>query len=224
MPNYNNFKINSNFKTDLIVFSYSGTVNVDSNGYGGLSVNHGLSFTPLPFGLYSADGGTTWNDIDFHTQNGEGILGADSSTVGVAYYDYSANPPASILVRLFAFAPSTATNVIVNPPTPLSKFYLDSRKTHELLIASGRTVLPSYNGAQTAYTHNLGYLPRVLVWSESTYDGSVSRPHQNAKVTYSGYYNYSYPIVTTTTLSFMNYDSLSSETAIVHWRLYGGQS
>lgn len=214
MPNYNNFKINSNFKTDLIVFSYSGTVNVDSNGYGGLSVNHGLSFTPLPFGLYSADGGTTWNDIDFQTQGGFGQMFAKPSTIEITINIYN-NPPASVLVRIFGFAPSTVPNVIVNPPAPLSKFYLDSRKTHELLIASGKTVLPSYNGAQTIYTHNLGYLPRVMLWEELP-DGSIERP---------GQWTNSYkPLLTTSALSFYNYDLYVSQQAIIHWRLYGGQS
>ena len=213
MPNYNNFKINSNFKTDLIVFSYSGTLNL-SSGYGTLTINHGLSFTPLPFGLYSADGGTTWNDIDFMTQDGFGQMFAKSSTIEITINIYN-NPPASVLVRVFGFAPSTVPNVIVNPPAPLSKFYLDSRKTYELLIASGRTVLPSYNGAQTIYTHNLGYLPRTMLWVELP-DGSIERP---------GQWTNSYkPLLTTSALSFYNYDQYVSQQVIIHWRLYGGQS
>lgn len=222
MPNYNNFKINSNFKTDLIVFSYSGTINLDIYGYGTLSVNHGLSFTPLPFGLYSTDGGTTWNDIDFQTQEGFGQMFATPSTIEITINIYN-NPPASVLIRIFGFAPSTVPNVIVNPPTPLSKFYLDSRKTYELLIASGRTVINNSSSLQTIYTHNLGYLPRIMLWEELP-DNSISRHCTNARVEYSGYYSYIYSSLSTTKLEYMNYDTLSPIQRIIHWRLYGGQA
>lgn len=221
MANYNNFHINSNFPTDLIVFSYSATIPLDQY-YGSIEVAHNLAFTPLPFGLYSLDNGTTWNDIDYTTvDGGSGFVTADPTNLVVSLNVYPV-VASSALIRVFAFAPSTASSVIVTPPAPLSKFYLDSRKTHELLIASGRTVLPNYNGAQTVYTHNLGYLPRVMLWRE-TPDGLITRPFQWNKETASGYEVYFYPILTTTELKFNNYASYAGESVVLHWRVYGGE-
>lgn len=213
MANYNGFQINSNYQTDLVVFSYSGSISL-SSGYGTLSITHNLPFTPLAFGLYSTDGGTTWGDIDFQIQTGFGQMLSNSSTIEISINLYSSALP-SVLVRVFAFAPSTASSVVVTPPTPLSNFYLDSRKTYELLIASGRTSVPNSNSFQTLYTHNLNYLPRVMVWEELP-DGSIQRPYQ--------WTNYFKPLLTTSSLGFYNYDDYYPQTKIIHWRIYGNQS
>ena len=218
MVDYRKFKMNSNFKMDNVVFVKEQTLSGSSGSFSA-NILHGLSFVPLAFGLYSADNGTTWSQINFQTQFSSGSLYATSSNIVISLYLNSR--PATVKVRLFAFAPSNV-NDSVSAPTPLSNFYLNSNFGYDVLIKSDRVSVPNSSSAQVVFQHNLGHVPRVMVWEEN---GSDILQFTSSSITdYAGLQSNAYVEVTSSQLKIMNYSNQGGYTRIFHYRLYGSEN
>lgn len=219
MVDYRKFKLNSNFKMDNVVFVKEQTL-TGSGGSFTATIAHGLPFMPLAFGLYSADGGNTWSQLNFQTQRDNGSVYSDNANIYVVLYIMSA--PATVKIRLFAFAPTTATSANVSSPTPLSRFFINSNFGYDMLIKADKVNVPNSSSSQTVFTHNLGYIPRVMVWEETA--GNTLLMYSTSKTNMAGYISYSYPELTSTQFKIMNYSNQGASTRTFHYRLYGGQN
>lgn len=225
MVDYRKFAINSDFPTDDIVYSYQGNLSGDTWSQSA-TISHGLPFIPLVFGIYSVDNGTTWSQINFQSDAGAGVLEADSNNVHVQIVDNNGLLPSSaIKVRIFGFAPSTYTGN-TTPPTALSKFMIDSRVVYDELLASGVFQLANTTSPQIIYTHNLGYIPRVMAWYEIETGGvKIISPINTGVYAPTEYYTvWEYLEVTPSVVQFLEYISYGTTLRKVHYRIYGGQN
>ena len=224
MVDYRKFAINSDFPTDDIVYSYQGNLSGDTWSQSA-TISHGLPFIPLVFGIYSVDNGTTWSQINFQSQNGSGTLSATASTISAQVGSASGALTTTVRVRIFGFAPSTYTGN-TTPPTPLSKFMIDSRVTYDELLASGTFQLSNTTSPQVIYTHNLGYIPRVMAWAERVSGGQTFiTPLDTGSYTNTSYYSFwNYLEVTPAVVQFLAYTSSGSISDKIHYRIYGGQN
>ncbi len=172
--NWRNFAFNSNGGAEKIVIADERTISADEWGVFSLTVNHSLGFTPLVFGVYSIDNGTTWEDLDFfdvelHTNGGNTWASNTQYGMDCSPSTYSGD---TIKVRLFGLAPMGVSPTIV-PPSPLTKFYFNSRNLYDVLIFEGESTLSPNAGETTLCTHNLGYVPRVEAWKTYLSDSST---------------------------------------------------
>lgn len=224
MVDWRKFQINSNMPTDEVVVSIQRTIS-GTNGTFSADIPNPLSFAPLPFGLYSIDGGTTWSDINFRMAMDSGSLQATQNNFYVRLILSYTGP--SVMVRIFGFMPSDV-DVSVLAPTPLSEFFINSRFRYDNLLAAGTRTLSYANLWQTIYTHNLGYIPRVMLWTEEVEYGSNLKlmvPWTFNGTTVMGTYNDSLAVrVTTTALEANIYLPGASGSRKYHYRLYGGQN
>lgn len=227
MPNLRNFEFNSKYPMDNVCFVYEGTMSL-SYGYGTTTISHSLGFIPLAFGLYSVDGGNIWTEIDFQVASiGFGQILARTSTISVSLSLYSSSA-SSAKIRVFGFMPSNITTNI-SAPTPLSRFYLNTNYGYDMLIAKGVSTIPSSSSETLVYTHNLGYIPRVMTWSEETEALSgetvIRRLSQATQTTLgTGFGLISMAFVDETTFKYGYEDEASGGSLKLHWRLYGGQN
>lgn len=221
--NLRNFKLNSNYPMDNVVYSWAGNKSRSGSTWLTTTQNHGLSFTPLVFGLFSTDGGTSWRQIDFTSQTGGGSLISDSTKITINI-QLDSGLPASIPIRLYAFAPSTYTGAVV-APDPRSNFYLNTDWTYDTLVAKGKYTLTNTNSLRTVYTHNLGYVPRVMIWIEHN-DGSILSCVVGNEYDTLYYTQKDWVRITSTQLLAYHYSVPSSAltTDILHYRIYGGQN
>lgn len=209
--NYNNFKFNSSQKMDSVVYTYATAVQNTSpyNTYVSLSIPHQLPFKPLCFGNFSIDNGQTWLDIDFETQLDAGHIYSNASTVEVSF-SYTPVIASTVLVRIYAFPPATYANSNFNKPTPISHFYINTNNKYDNLVMSGSTKITSSQD-QVICSHNLGYIPRVMLWGERSWDGSIYR------ISYSSLGLEDIWVTNTQIIGHYPWD-----TPTIHYRIYGG--
>ena len=165
------FILNSDYPTDMIVFIQQGTRTVPAGTFGEfLNIPHGLPFRPLPYIIWSLTPDfaetylyTTPDDL---VVTGISCLGAN---ITVEFYNYRATG-VTIYWRLYAFPPSTATLTDFAPATASQgdDYLLNSDNNYLKLVNAG--VISTTN---RVYTHNLGYVPTVLVWLQTTHDPYV---------------------------------------------------
>lgn len=227
MVDYSKFKIHSDYPTDNIVYATEMdlTTTYGDGYYRNVDISHSLPFIPLPFGIFSTDGGTTWLPINYTSVHSAGTLTATASKFSVSLNDYNGNLPSVVKIRVFAFAPSTYTGDIT-PPTAFSKFLINSETTYDELLAKGTYTLINDPNYQTIYTHNLGYMPRVMIWIQSTdYQGTVFIKAQDPAsfIGLSYYTSANIAKITTTTLEYLSYHPSTNVAEIVHYRIYGGR-
>lgn len=211
--NYNNFQINSNKPTDNIIFYAEGNITSQQT----VTIPHSLGFIPLAFGICSKDGGITWSDLDFWNENESGYSTAYNDHFEVYYYDTTGTT--SVKYRLFAFTPSNFTG---QPPQPISNFFINSRYKYDELLFADVATIPDSITEQTVVRHNLGYIPRVMLWVQ--YANFTQRLRESVATTSGTYITNNYPIITNTELRFMNHSNIYQDNTILHYRLYGGNN
>ena len=211
MVNLRNFKFNSNMKMDNVVFVTEQDFSSQSgvNSYVETTIANPFPFKPLCFGNFSLDGGNTWQDIDFLSTAGQGQLISKTSTISI--YILHETYAATIKVRIYAFPPSTAGNINYTEPTPISNFYINTVNSYDNIIANGTQNLSASNSDQVIYTHNLGYIPRAMLWQETS--TGIMRMFEASY----GDTNYNAPIITTTQLKWRTNSAIT-----IHYRIYGG--
>lgn len=204
------FVLNTDYEMDKIVLFKQGSFTQS------LQIPHGLSYTPLPFGVWSLDS-------DFNSTNT--ISGIDSNpeipytpmlsvslianSTNLVLNSASNTNNAPIYYRIYAFEPSTSTKDAPSTSTNANKFILNSDYNYAKLLASGE-----FTTTGQEYQHNLGYLPQVLAWMQYPKNGeevtefmAISSEFTNVKL-----------IVTENKIQCGNLWSQILDK--IHWRIY----
>lgn len=199
------FLLNTDYEMDKIIYFTEGEIAAMQNK----DIPHNLRFKPLVFGVCSFNSDysdartlpfqyfTTDNTIAF-------TLDADGTNVKLGYGNYADNAP-KMYYRIYAFEPSNS-KAKIGPTFKYAKSFILNTdynycKLHSKGIVNGNTTI----------THNLGYIPQVLVWEEKS-SGLIS------PIEYS-ILNDPYGVgpqnikVTDTTIVFTGYNK-------VHYRIY----
>ena len=222
MPRVLKYLVDSRTPTDMVVFIHTGSYT--GPGYVNIVIPHGLPFIPLSFGIYSIDDGVTWNSLEVTNGNAFGstiIADATNITIGIRVEQSTTT---TFLIKLFAFAPSGVYSIIQSP-IPLSKYFIDSRKTYDQLLYAGTFQPSSSSSPQTIVKHDLGYKPRVMLWAEIT-AGTIVSMRSGSKMNTAWANIADMPIVTDTELQYLYYSNIQGATPPyrIHYRLYRGSN
>lgn len=164
MPgNPKDFLLNTDYEMDKVVLVKTGSFVQQ------LEIDPALNFVPLPFGVWSLDS-------NFSSTNPLGVYGdsadpSDTPPLGVrctvyngkitlTAYGENANS-ANIYYRLYAFIPSTSNEDAPVNSDLANTFILNTDYNYRKLKASGE-----FTSSGQTYTHDLGYLPQVMAWSQ----------------------------------------------------------
>lgn len=222
--NLRNFKLNSLLQTDDVVFTWETTLSYNQ-GQWSASKAHGLAFAPLCFGIVELNNSGIWQPI-VNTPNMDlvgGLVMSDTSQVQVSVYVYSSTP-SSVKVRIFGLLPPNQGNTNIAVPTGFSNFKINSNQIADVLVAQGKVSLPNNTNSQLVYTHNLGYLPRVMLWEELQDSKIIPINPGVIRRTGVSYSEARTPILSNTELRFWNYSTYLPETATIYYRIYGGSN
>ena len=158
-----NFLLNTDYEMDKIIYFTAGSLTASEHTN---TINHGLGFAPLIFGVCSPNSNfsdprtipynyiTQSNTISFTAK-------ADSTKVTIELINYG-DQNYRMHYRIYAFAPDNITATIAPTGDKANKFILNTDYNYCKLIKKG-TVSGS---ADTNVSHNLGYIPQVLAWRE----------------------------------------------------------
>jgi len=196
------FLLNTDYEMDKIIYFREGTLNA---GQYDIDYPHNLPFTPLLFGVcaFNQDFSdsrsvpfqqlTHDNSIDFHAY-------ANATNVRLSYINY-AGTPSKIYYRLYGFEPSDSHAKVGGTSKYAKNFILNTDYNYCKLFKKGITTPTS------TVAHNLGYLPQVLAWGEST--AGWTAPIETS--TTGGYI-----AVTNTTVAFQYPSGMNK----MHYRIY----
>ena len=167
------FLISSDYPMDKIAYMKAGAITL-TGGNSQIEIVHELPFTPLVMGSWSLT-------PDFSSSREFGkliyaspsidrvILDADATSLGINAH-FADDGTKIIYYLIYAFAPSDYTGEVVALSINTG-FRMDSRLNYMKLYAED--VVDMSGASPVAINHNLGYLPRVLVWVEA--DGIVEK-------------------------------------------------
>lgn len=198
------FLLNTDYEMDKIVFFAEGEVANFSND----SPTHDLGFAPLVFGVFSYNSdfsdSRTMPYTEVTTTQSISVDVYSSDTGVTIWYQDQNNTHPKIYYRLYGFEPSNSTAKV--PPTSghAKKFVLNTDYNYCKLFKKG-----IINGTGSV-THNLGYIPQVLVWEQN---GNIIIPIDDSAPSdpWVGYVRY--VNVTPTEISAHGYSK-------VHYRIY----
>lgn len=157
------FLLNTDYEMDKIIYFTEGHTGVTNTP---LTISHGLGFAPLIFGVCAFNSDfTDSRSIPYnYTTASDSISFTVEATDTDIQINYSntAQTPDDFYYRIYAFEPSNSTATV--PPTNSSakEFVLNTDYNYCKLFQKG-----ILNGDSTV-THNLGYIPQVLAWSEES--------------------------------------------------------
>lgn len=220
---FRKFKFNSRMPMDNVVFTYEDEVVNELPEESGFSITivHDLGFAPLVFGIFSTNNGESWRDINFFSgQAYGGVVSADSvniiASVGIQ------ERVSVFKVRIFGFMPSDVSRSVI-PPMPLSKFYINTRNKYDALVSAGTFQCANSSSEQLILSHGLGYVPRVMIWGETS--GNVVQLYDSNIIDAIDQHDYFYPIITNTDLKIV-FDSTFSGAIPpkIHYRIYGREN
>lgn len=168
-----NFKVITDFPIDTVVFT-SRTRSVfvaDPTFFLQIDIPHGLPFRPLPMVVWSF---TPDFSVSFIRQDTSGTIflnvGApDATNISITISNIGGGNK-TIYYRIFAFPPSTINSLTDVAPTASNadRFTLNSDRNYLKLVKAG--VLST---SDRIYNHNLGYIPSVWTWLNSTREPNV---------------------------------------------------
>jgi hypothetical protein len=152
------FLINSDYEMDKIVYFTTGTITAGSSD----TIAHNLSFTPMVFGVFATDSDfTDTHVLPFSAHDGEAFtLSADNTNVNIAYDNQ--DPTASVYYCIMGFEPDGSTADAPATSQYAGSLIIDTEYNYCKLYSNGYV-----NGdADTTITHDLGYLPQIMAWTE----------------------------------------------------------
>ncbi len=161
MSSPRNFLLSTDYPTDLIAFLKSGSVTVPP--WDGVSIAHGLNFTPLCMGSFSLSS-------SFSSSRDFGIA-LYSPDLSLELYSNSTHikiesthwEDVHIHYRILGFAPSDYTGE-VSPPATNTPWALNTDFNYMKIHKKG--ILHNVSSTQVVH-HGLGYKPMVLAWREN---------------------------------------------------------
>ena len=157
------FLLNTDYEIDKIIMVKTGSF-VHTTEF-----PHGLSFTPLIFGVWSLDPNfTSGNTIGYLPSEGV-IPGLYTPPIGVTARAFSDKvlletnkgenyTTTTVYYRIYAFPPNDA----INAPTTsklAKEFMLNTDYNYRKLKATGE-----FTQENESFTHGLGYIPQVMAW------------------------------------------------------------
>lgn len=183
---------------DQIIGITSGTISVAapsaSDGYKTASQSFAHQFGDSAYfrGVFSVDGGTTWNDFGSQTPDTSGTYPVfqtcdcnayvDSTNLVVtatSYYNNVSGKGKSYTVNYKVFL--LAKNSMSSPITPISvspNFLLTSEYNYQKIAFRGSIPLSVSSGStgSVSVTHGLGYIPKVRAWWFDSASPNTCRP------------------------------------------------
>lgn len=155
-----NFLLNTDYEMDKIVLFKEG------NFTQSLEIPHGLSYIPLPFGVWSTDSNfSSTNTISGLDSSGEHgyvpqlsvSLVANSTKLVLESAGNTNNAP--IYYRIYALEPNGSHADAPATSSNANKFVLNTDYNYTKLFTAGE-----FTASGQVYNHNLGYVPQVLAW------------------------------------------------------------
>lgn len=231
------------YTIDNIIGIHTGSFSISAPTSSGVyttatnSFSTGFGDTCLFQGVFSTDGGTTWNDFGAMKPNlttaGEPVLQTVTCygyvesngtfiATGLNYYDnvHSSGTAYTIQYKVAFLAKDNQGAV-----TPLATneiLQYDSAYNFQKVFSSG-----SYTNGSSSHTvtHNLGYVPKVREWfiptsSTSGGSGTVLTIPAGALVTADWFGGYTYIQVNTTQAIFSSVNNGSTISGTVIYRIY----
>lgn len=152
------FLINSDYEMDKIIYFTTGTITAGGSD----TIAHNLSFAPMVFGVFAT--GPDYTDshlLPFSGRNSEDFtLSADNTNVNIAYNNQ--DPTAGVYYCIMGFEPDGSTADTPATSQHAGSLVIDTEYNYCKLHSKGYV-----NGnADTTITHNLGYLPQIMAWTE----------------------------------------------------------
>lgn len=214
--NSSSLLLSTDYPQDKIVFMYSGSQLVpDATFSGSIVIPHGLSFRPLAkmqwsntpdFAITNEHGDEQYFTNIFGTQSGQDYY-LDSTDTDLIINLYNTSGVAKTLYyRVYCFAPSDISedSLAISTSNVGDNFVISTDYNYMKLFHEG-----FLSPTDMSYTHNLGYIPRVLVWQQT---GSLTNDYTyGTEATSSPYGIY----VTDTQLI-----SLNPSADKLHYRIY----
>lgn len=171
MPNIDHFRLDSDYPMDKIVYFKEGTFTPNN---GSVSFSHGLSFTPLVFGIISPNSNFS-ESYAFNSPVAEsGVTVTDfmprgiillSNNTSICIYIASAIQSAlsgTWYYRIYGFSNESSNITASETTTNAKKLILNSDYEYFKLYDTGSI---EYSGSsQEIVHHNLGYRPYVMTW------------------------------------------------------------
>lgn len=198
MADPRDFLLNTDYEMDKIILFKTGDIPRDALD---VAVPHGLSFTPLIFGICSGDPNFAENfsipcdnignsrDIQFYAW-------ADETNIYLSYTGNQSTSPNKFYYRIYGFEPTNVKAHVASTSNYANNFILNTDYNYCKLKSAGIVDATYY--ATTTIPHNLNYLPQVMAWydlagginpyAESGRMDNISVDEQNVYI-----YNYSYP-------------------------------
>lgn len=194
MTDSRKFILNTDYPLDKIVFMYSGSQTVNNNTYSGtITIMHNLGFRPLAkmqwsntsdFDITNEHGDNQYFTNIFSTQEGQDYsVTSTDTTVSISLYNTSGSNK-TLYYRIYCFAPSDISEetVIAGTSSSADKFVISTDYNYMKLAFEGYLT-----AASPTFTHNLGYVPRVLIWQRTgsitdDYTYSIEAPSYQAGV------------------------------------------
>lgn len=165
------FLLNTDYPLDSIVFITSGSRSITGPTIlDTLTIPHGLPFAPLACIVWSltADFAITYTLSDATTTITSGAS-ADATNIYIISNNLSAST-ITLYYKVFAFPPSGASedSLVASTASVTNDFVLNTDNNYLKLVHAG-----TISTVNTSYAHNLGYIPTVFVWLNSTHDQNV---------------------------------------------------
>lgn len=165
---FSHFNLNSDYETDDVILCSEKSLTLNSGIWTG-TITHNFGFKALPFAMFEINGDGLWLNASETDSTDAYSLSAISynNRIDVSVRVPSGVSATSVKARVFALFPSDI-DVSVVPPTTFGTFMLNSEYKYDELLAKGTANITNYtSGSQTIYTHNLGYIPRAMLWQET---------------------------------------------------------
>ena len=203
------FHLNTDYPTDKIIYRQTVPVTVAAFTMSNIIVPHGVGFMPLAVGNYSPSAtmsplysvntapmptGFMLYDTALSSDNTNIYIDARNNTAAsvTLYFNVYGYAPANIPDSTMAtFTANDSDRYLINTETNMTKLLLD-----------GVTAFIPDTQSFTI-SHNLGYLPQCIVWSEDTFTPRAALVNNVVDINNS-------ISVTNTTVTFRNY-SFSSQ-------------
>ncbi len=217
-------------KVDKIIGTYTGSFFSPAPTSGGsgsttasVSITTNIATPSFFQGIYSIDGGATWNDfttqlyvlppaIFFPYFSLAGKSTANTFTITATnYYNYNTSSASSYIVLYKVALIAQPHQGIITPQPIGTNTFFDSRENYQKILLDNQTAISIGSLGSASYTiaHNLGYIPKVRLFIFNNADSSISELNQTDAVSLS------------TTNVFVNYSApLSGITGTLYTRVY----
>lgn len=173
--NIKNFRINTDYPMDKVIFLKEVTITPDSSGTFDQAFAHGLGAIPFCKGVVTDDGWNTtyqsgFNELAESGQYAEKVFRVYSNETSVRVYGWLADVSQGqqvkpVTIRVWGVFNESATQNVDVPPTrneSTNSFIINSDFNYLSLFAEGMVDVPV--GGERVFNHNLGYVPAVDVW------------------------------------------------------------